>query len=373
MDSDCHHHRIKDVSFKAIIILIFVFSYGTLSPSRCISQEENLPRSLFSFEQIMSEDGTIDWAFGDFDGDGIEEYARTEGNGVVVMDLIGGSLRTAGDLVGRSTVLCLRALDVTGDSYPDIRIGILKGSTVWTEVWTCSSSSGKHNYSRLLKTEPVTVTDLNRDGRWDGEIAGYQVIDVNDDEYVDILVAVTAGYDMYPRGLLAFDGKTGRKLWAFPVAGHPYPQVCADLNNDSEMAIIIGDRAPCNGNRAGDMDDCHSHIMCLDRHGDLMWNYETGGVFTRSAYAISVLNGDGSKKVICTYASGNIADEPTHFELQVRNGARGEVENVFSHPTEFSQPYVNDFDRDGVDEIVIGKEDGWLYLFSHNLAILKNA
>ena len=218
-------------------------------PSQCFCQEDSLSLNLFSFERIMSEDGTVEWAFGDFDGDGTEEVARTDGKGVTVSDFIGSSLRTTADLVGRLTVVRLLAQDVNGDLFPEILIGILKDNNVWTEVWTCSSSGGKNTYSRLLKTAHVTVSDLNGDGRWDGDIANYQLIQVNNDEYLDLLTLFITGYDLYPRGVMAFDGKTGRKLWYFPTAGHSNIQSCEDLNDDGEREIIIGDRAPCNGNR----------------------------------------------------------------------------------------------------------------------------
>ena len=327
---------------------------------------------LFSFEQIQFLDGVLHQVFADFDGDGNEEYIYTSvEKGALLIDFDGPDAQTVCHLVGSLKVGRFQALNFIGDPSPEIFLPVKKGNEAWIEIYKVTSSFEGIECSFIQRTESVSGFDYDHDGEWDVELMNFQVLDVNEDGQKDILTCAITGRDKNPRGVLAFDGKTGKKLWEFPTAGHPCNLNCVDVNNDGRMEIVFGTWAPDNGNIIGDMDDSHCYLICLTDKGQLLWKYEIGGKFSGINYITEDVNNDGKNEIICTYASGDDTDKTTTYELQIRNGITGEVERYFRLPTKFYQPFLADFDRDGKNEILVTNDNGYIYVFNENLELLR--
>ncbi len=362
----------KLLLWTAVAIFASLFVTVWSHTSNRLSQETSGSGKQISFDRIMSRDGVSNWIVDDFDGDGSVEIAITDGTGVLVMELVGGTLRTSDHLVGLMGVVSIQALDLNSDGVPEIVIGLKKDDVIWSEIWTNSLSEGKKQYTLLIKTAEVRGSDVNGDGFWDGAIGDYQLLDADGDGQLDILAILTTGYDMIQRSLITFSGNTGDKIWEYPITGHASRPLCADINGDGSVEIIVGDRAPCNGYAFDDIDDCHSYLTCLDKEGRLLWRHEMGGAFTHTSSLISDTVEDGYAHIICTFAGGDAADESTRFQLQRRSGVTGEVEKSFSIASEFDIPLLADIDRDGKKEIVVSNMDGNIYLFDQELEMLMS-
>lgn len=323
-----------------------------------------------SFKQIDCRVKVIERVFADFDGDGFEEFIETLGNGVSLVDFDGPQLLTACHEAGYRTVHCLRALDITGDASPEIVFAVKNGNEINVQVWEVNLSFGEINCRLFTQTEPIQGYDLRDDGSWDGNIADIRTVDLNEDGQKDILVTISTGYDKNPRGIYAYEGKTGKKLWEFISGGPPYPLDYADVNGDGLPEIIFGTWAPCNGNDLSGIDDCHSYLICLSHEGKLLWKKKVGGEFTHTMYSIEDVDNDGKIEIICTFATGDEADKFTRFELQLRDGNSGKIEKFIRLPSRFGKPNLVDLDNDGRTEILVTNRNGSLYVLDSNLEVV---
>lgn len=324
------------------------------------------------FEQIHLIDGVERQIFADFDGDGNEEYIHNVfKGGVVLYDFDGPNLQSACQFVGTLKAGRYQAFDLIGDPSPEIFIPVKRGNSVWIEVFEVVTSFGDLSCRYVLATDTISGIDLDENGEWDGEIDKLQVVDINNDGTKDILTDIATGFDRHPRGVCAFDGNSGKKLWEFSTAGQTCHILCADVNNDGNEEIVFGAWAPNNGVTIGDMDDSHSYLICLSKNGNLLWKHVMGGVFTATSYIFTNIDSIGERNIICTYSTGNQPDKSTRNELQLRDGESGRVLKYFQLPKSFYQPFLTDFDHDNKNEIIITNQNGCIYLFNMQLETLR--
>ncbi len=344
------------VVFFLIVLLLLI----SLPVFQCFSQEQVEIKDLISFEHIDYVDGIWNRVFADFDLDGIDEFINqghdTKGNraGMLLIDFDNGIPLTS-VWHAAAAIECeeAQALDFIGDPAPEVFLPVKKGNKTWMQVYENVHGFGETGYTLLLQTESVSGKDINGDGVWDGMMRFCRLMDLNADEQKDILTSVCTGYDRNPRGLLAFDGKSGEKLWHFLTAPHVYDIHTVDINQDGVEEILFATDAPCNGNIINDMDDCHSYLVCLSRNGQLLWKKEMSGVFIETRYACADIDEDSEIEIVCTYATGDKPDKSTQYELQIRDAPTGEVEKYRRVSTRFSQPFLADLDRDGKNDIVV--------------------
>ena len=342
---------------------------GLLLLSFSFPQDRPISFLPLSFKQMDYRVKVFERVFADFDGDGLEEFIETLGNGVSLVDFDGPQLLTACHEAGYRTVHCLRALDITGDASPEIVFAVKNGNKVNVQVWEVNLSFGEINCRLFTQTEPIQGYDLRDDGSWDGSISDIQTVDLNGNGQKDILVAVCTGYDKNPRGVYAYEGKTGKRLWEFQSGGPLYPLTYADVNNNGSPEIIFGTWAPCNVNEFSGIDDCHSYLICLTSTGKLLWKKRMGGKFTHTIYSVDDVDNDGKMEIICTYATGDEADKFTRFELQIREGMSGEIKKFIRLPYRFGKPYLVDLDNNSTKEILVTNQNGSLYVLNTNLEV----
>ena len=356
---------------KFLTVIAFLFLIPLIN---CSNQGSLKSEYFYSFQPIDFHDGARHIIFADFDGDGNEEYLYQTGTkGLLLNNFDGPYPQTAYHLCGALNVDKFQALNFIGDAAPEIFLPVRKENQAWLEIWGVKHSFGAIECEFIQKTRPIEGLDNDGDGTWDGRINQFQVLDINGDGQRDILISVETDYDKNPRGIIAYDGKTGDKFWEFPIAGRPGSIFCADLTGDSIKEIVFGTWAPDNGNIIGDMDDSFSYLICLTPDGQLNWKHIMGGIFCATRYVIADINKNGIDEIICTYASGNRADKTTTFELQIRGGKTGEILRYLRLPIEFMQPFIADLNRDGKQEILITNNEKDIFIFNTNLDLLRKS
>lgn len=355
--------------------LFFIFMFSSfLSFINCTNEQKSENEYYFSFEQIESRDGVRKQIFADLDLDGFEEYIYTDTEyGPVVFDFETPIPQLLCHLYGNLVVPNFKALDLSGDKVPEIFISIKKENKAKVNIIKIIDSLGTIGCEPLLQTEYVSGTDSNNDGKWDGMMGDFQVLDLNEDNQKDIITGIATGIDREPRGIWTFDGKTGKKLWEFPIAGLPCKINCAEVNGDGKDEIIFDTYSPANGVSYGGMDDSHSYLICLNSRGQLQWSNEMGGSFIRNFYIADDFDNDGESEIICTHANGDQASKFTTYQLQILNVNTGEKIRYFPLPTPFRQPFLVDLDRDGKNEILITNLNGCIYVFDSNLNELQKS
>ncbi len=174
-------------------------------------------------------------------------------------------------------------------------------------------------------------------------------------------------------GVLAVDGLSGTKEWAFdtqdwlnhtqngyldPVFSSP---TIADFDNDGDKEITFGSWDQC--------------VYLIDHNGMPLWPDLTGiegqrhcgghGFYNEdtiwSSPAVGDLNGDGVLEIIigADISTGNRNGDPPGGYLYVLDIEGNVLAREWFNQTIYSSPAVGDLDDDGVLEIVVGT-GGWL-------------
>jgi signal transduction histidine kinase len=338
----------------------------------CENKPQNMTTNSYWFEEIESYDGAYNLVFADFDGDGIEEHVlRDTEKGAVVIDFDDAIPRTACHILGDKKICAIRAFNFIGDAAPEIVFSVKEQDKIWIEVWSVRLVYGKIECKFIVSTQPEQVFDNNNDGIIDAYFLYFQVLDINGDGQVEILGSIETGWDKSPRGIVAYDGHTGAKIWEFPTAGTSYPILCEDVNGDGNKEIIFGTWAPGNGNFSNAMTDSLCYLICLTNDGKLLWKEVMGGLHAATKYVAGDVDDDGEIEILCTYTSGDVESKSTKFQLQKRNGRDGKISKYFPLNVDSEKLYIADLDRDNTSEILCVTTNGFLYVFNSNLEELK--
>ena len=258
------------------------------------------------------------------------------------------------------------AHDIIGDKAPEIFVSVKRGDSTWVQVY---SEKGE----LLKETTPITGIDRQNDGTWDGFVQTTGMCDVSGDGQKDILLAVNTRYDLYPRGIYAYEWERGNLMWHFPSASAPYRLITTNLDQNMGDEILFSTNAPSNGNVniMNGMDDSHSYIVALGRSGNLLWMQQTSGKFFVPCIEIRNLSQTAQTEVINTYAGGDPEDPQTRFELQIRDVQSGSVKRYFPLPSTSPGFILADLNRDDEPEIICGSDDGTLTVFDKELHLLN--
>jgi len=362
------------ITFKILTILSgsIIFSLSCFL-FHCENKPQNGSTDSYWFEQIKTYDGVYNLVFADFDGDGIEEFVlRDHEKGAVVIDFDDAIPRTSCHILGDKIIAQIQAFNFIGDSAPEIFFSVKEQDKIWIEVWSVRLVYGKIECNLIVSTQPERGYDNNDDGIYDIRFNQLQAIDVNGDDQVDILGSIETGWDISPGAIVAYDGKTGEKIWEFATAGPSYPLICEDVNSDGNEEIILGTWAPGNGNIVNDMTDSLCYLICLNHESNLLWKEVMGGLHAATEYTTCDINQDGQIEILCRYASGDRENKSTKFQLQILNSNTHKILKFFELNSKFGKPCIADLDRDGKKEILCVNQNGFLYVFNSNLEEIKN-
>ena len=178
------------------------------------------------------------------------------------------------------------------------------------------------------------------------------------------------------RGLLGYDMERQQERWRFLCGPQLSTLQFADIDGDSLNEIIIGTYAPANGAMQNGSTDDSSYVFVLDDDGSELWRKSFSGRFSGAfAYPGRFLP-QGVQIAVMQFqqlkedktADGvSLLDARSGHVLTPLYPLGGRIGIVFN----IDQNLVNDFDADGLDEIVISSSDGYVRLLDENLRLAK--
>jgi len=193
----------------------------------------------------------------------------------------------------------------------------------------------------------ATVRDLDHDGHW------------------EVIMTVSTGYELQPRGLYIHDLASGQRKSHFNMGCNPYLAAFADVNSDGREEIILETYSPQNNSHANGLTDFgEGYVLLFDTRANLLSKYVFKYHYVGTHVALVDIDQDGRLEIVCTTRSwfrdwGELviltADtlvpliKPVHF------------------PVSLGPPAVADIDNDGLLDIVVGAYNGNLYVFDHRL------
>ena len=185
-----------------------------------------------------------------------------------------------------------------------------------------------------------------------------------------LVLGLNSGFNIQPRGLLAIDPETGKKLWEHYCGPNVLDLINDDLDGDNIEEIIIQGGATCNGSNANGTDDCHSWIIVVGSDGRCRWRYRFAEGFGRCLARVSDIDLDGNLEVIATYQDVE-ANSDKKGHIVIIEGRSGRVKKKFIGCSSFWGFDLIDRDHDGRHEIITGNQDGKLRIFDHELRLIS--
>lgn len=315
----------------------------------------------------------------DVNGDGINEFIEFPTDHRVIMvrqfvreGLIGPALYQS----NFDNWLCSISL-VEADTLPGQELAVAirdnKGDSLWLEIY-----DGSNKQNILCKTEAVKGKNISNGAShripgWDGGSYGCKMADLDGDGDLEIVMPVIVGFDLYPRGIYAYDYPSGKLLWKFPLAGNPMGLSIADANKDGKQETYIKTWACFNGAEVNGRMDTAAYVFAIDYDGQEIWRQVLGDRFDFHTGEVELCDCDGDD-TLEIYYTVLMASEKYDAHVRVLQKHRAS-DNLFLKQRSFDadQKYRNvfpvDLDGDGLGELVIC--DGPTILNPVDLSIIE--
>lgn len=265
--------------------------------------------------------GTREFSLADLDGDGRPEFIRLfdDRRTFMVNPLSRVAVLGPAFYQGNSIypIISITPMDI--DTLPGNELAIAKrdpsGDSLWIEIY-CG-----YNKTLLLSRTPAIVgRDITEKGDpeglgWDGSVSSVQAIDLDNDGVKELVVGVTTGFDLYPRGIYVYSYPSGELRWRFLTAGAPSPPKFADADGDGFPEIYFKTGTSSNGAMVNGWSDDTSYIFCLYYRGYPVWSQIMGDRFdfTTGDVLVGDFDQDGTVDIYYTELARN-----KDFDRQVR-------------------------------------------------------
>lgn len=211
--------------------------------------------------------------------------------------------------------------DVDGDGTDDLFLGWANGDTATLAPVNLNGFPLKRfTWRNSTFVHPEYGPDWTR-------LRREALVDLEGDGRRELLVAASTDRGNEPRALICYDFESQRLSWQQTMAPHIVKVVTADIDGDGRQEVLVGTRAPGNGNALADgTDDEHSYLYAFSEAGELLWRLEGGGLFSETLPVVSGEVHDPRVVYARSYALGHLQTEgEQEFGRILRLDSRGNV------------------------------------------------
>ncbi len=308
------------------------------------------------------------------------------------------------DPLFNETLRSVIVADINGDGQNEIVCSFAKevavltseGRILWKQSFEFSPGIVVMDLTRDFIPEVIVTSHDNRMGiqvfnergekiadrefysRWYGEPPSLEYTigirpvwsgDIDNDNLLEVICQVNAGYTRDPRGFFVFEYPTFKEEWYYPVAPTLSTIHIVDINGDGQAEIIAGSHAVCNGREVGSTDDCHAYVYAVTLEGERLWRKQIGPQgFSRIDIAIADLDGDGTQEII-----GGGWSYKDNWGTLFALDSKGDY--ILGKKKEFGYSVfleaVSDLDNDGKMEILTSSFPSTLALYDDRFGVIR--
>ncbi len=245
----------------ALVIEIPIFYYfkDRLHPLKI----EPVPNTYF-------KTGSFDYFFKDLNHDGQAEFLEIENDptkknhNIKIYRFVDDEPILLNQFNFR-TKLCLKELtfyDLNGDGWDEIFVFSNDDDYLYLTVVDLHSSAHYFLSRQKLLAAPMP----NRYTYWDLERLNPTLLDVNDDNFPELIFTVHSGLSLRPRGIYIFDIKQKKINHQFSYHAGPATLQLQDVNQNGEKEIILTTTATANWSDSVIYSDRNCWLFIFDKH-----------------------------------------------------------------------------------------------------------
>lgn len=258
--------------------------------------------------------------------------------------------------------------DYDQDKIHEIYISEQINDTLYINILTLKGRNIiiQHRFAGAMKSETKNVVQK---WPWHCVLIVEGILDINNDNYLDILFRIDTNNAYQPRGFLAYDIHNKKEIWRKITGYQPIHVNIFNKQDRSNDLIISGSSSPGN---AGDYlvngtNDLITYFIILKKDGTCYHKEEIGEKTTLVKPYIQDLNDDGKKEVLfsfSTFGNQKLENYIRFFDIdRMRMTSRryGRECRISSNIG------FIDGDRDGDTDILMGWEDGTIEIRDYGL------
>lgn len=326
------------------------------------------------------------WHFLDFNDDGLSEvlFIKHEVSGNLALTLANLDRETwqqfnvAGGKLYRRGYRPFLFRDLDQDDRKEFVFSYVLGDTTYLAALD-------HDFQTVLQAFPVAHATEGFGNRGD---RNYEVVakpnllyDIDNNDTEDLICTFRTSFSPWPRGVFAYDWRTGKLLKSYAMPNNPDPLVhqnarslwFEDFNSDGNPELVPARfYAVDNGVRVGDLDDSRCYLFVLDAQLNPLYIEELGGKFSEvTSFPVQTPHG---KRLLTVFTSQSLQQyEPS--ELRIYNLHNFQIERRYTIAERLRANagkgvVVDDLTGDGQPNCLVGTKSGKLYLFNWNLKVL---
>lgn len=246
-------------------------------------------------------------------------------------------------------------------------IGNINGTMV---IGVAVSSGGDSEYNNeptavlVYSSNGVLIQTISTPAAW--SITDLRFVDLYGNGSFQIVVAVSSGYALSPRGIYVYDYNTGNLLWNFQTAGIPYVNSIGSLNGGNQKDIVVDTFSPYNGYTINGMNDWTTYVILLDPSGNLLWidTLQTGNQQSSSSAIVNV----GNESEIVTFLNVNIGGT---MGIYIINPQNGNIEDQYSEGTNYNNNVFFRYSISPTGNIYVWNGNGVIQEFDMHLNLIN--
>jgi len=219
-----------------------------------------------------------------------------------------------------------------------------------------------------LKATDITPLDAKQSNNFGAAIYGLRDIDGDGGE--EAVIALSTGYDLMPRGVLALAAATGKIKWYYPVGPGITQVLMQDINRDASPDVLAMGYSLGNKNIAPDRShDFASFLYSLAGRGNRNWSLKMPVYHSGARIAVQDIDRDNTEEIVFSgYTAWQYRDTDVGL-LAAINGLSGQIENKVEAAKSFDDKglVVTNSVGTGLAEIAVGGREGIVRKYDHQL------